>query len=216
MTDEMTRYYARRAAEYERVYTLPAWQTGIADMRRRVIAAFSGRRVFEVAAGTGYWTELIAGVAASVHATDLNAETLALARARPYPRDNATFAVGDAYARHDGPPRWDAGFAGLWLSHVDVTRMEEFLDAFHSHLLGGAIVLAFDERDDPTRTARATRIDEATGNRYEGRRLDNGERYEIVKNFIDEPRLRAALGRRARHLTYDDLGRFWVASWETT
>jgi len=24
MTEEMTRYYARRAAEYERVYTLPA------------------------------------------------------------------------------------------------------------------------------------------------------------------------------------------------
>src|SRR5262249_55005649 len=28
MTEEMTRYYARRAGEYERVYTLPAWQPG--------------------------------------------------------------------------------------------------------------------------------------------------------------------------------------------
>jgi len=40
MTEEMTRYYARRAAEYERVYTLPAWQTGIAEVRRRVTGRF--------------------------------------------------------------------------------------------------------------------------------------------------------------------------------
>lgn len=216
MTEEMTRYYARRAGEYERVYTLPAWQPGIAELRRRVAALFAGRRVFEVACGTGYWTELLAAIASSVHATDLNEETLALARARLYPRGNVTFAVRDAYTPADEPARCDAGFAGLWLSHVDVTRMDAFLDAFHSHLLRGAVVLAFDERDDPTRSARVTRVDETTGNRYEGRRLDNGERYEIVKNFIDELRLRHALGPRARSLVYEDLGRFWMATWEVT
>jgi SAM-dependent methyltransferase len=216
MTEEMTRYYARRAAEYERVYTLPAWQAGIAEMRRRVATTFAGRRVFEVACGTGYWTERLATVATTVHATDLNEETLALARARPYPRGNVTFATRDAYTAGDGPPRWDAGFAGLWLSHVDAARMHEFLDAFHSHLVRGAAVVAFDERDDPTRTARGTRVDAVTGNRYEARRLDNGERYEIVKNFIDEPLLREALGPRARRFAYDDLGRFWVAMWEVT
>jgi len=57
---------------------------------------------------------------------------------------------------------------------------------------------------------------DAKGNRYETRRLDNGERYEIVKNFVDEPRLRAAVGDRARRLAYDDLGRFWVATREVT
>ena len=216
MTDEMTRYYARRAGEYERVYDIPAWQPGIAEMRRRVTTTFAARRVFEVACGTGYWTELLASVATAVHATDLNEETLALARARPYPRGNVTFATRDAYAPADGPPHWDAGFAGLWLSHVDVGRMDEFLDAFHSHLARGAVVMAFDESDDPTRTARGTRVDAATGNRYEARRLDNGERYEIVKNFIDESRLRRALGPRARRVVYDDLGRFWVATWEVT
>jgi SAM-dependent methyltransferase len=216
MTEEMTRYYARRAGEYERVYILPAWQSGIAEVRRRAAGLFAGRRVFEIACGTGYWTERLASVATSVHATDLNEEALALARARPYPLGNVTFAVRDAYTPADEPARWDAGFAGLWLSHVDATRMDAFLDAFHSHLLRGAVVLAFDERDEPTRSARVTRVDEATGNRYEGRRLDNGERYEIVKNFIDEPRLRRALGPGARGLVYDDLGRFWMATWEVT
>ena len=216
MTEEMTRYYARRAGEYERVYDIPAWQPGIAELRRRLGSLFGARRVFEVACGTGYWTERLASVAAAVHATDLSDETLALARARPYPRGNVTFATRDAYAPADGPPRWDAGFAGLWLSHVDVGRMDEFLDAFHSHLTRGAVVMAFDERDDPTRTARGIRVDAVTGNRYEARRLDNGERYEVVKNFVDESRLRRALGPRARGIVYEDLGRFWVATWEVT
>src|SRR5262249_2160874 len=203
MSEEMTRYYARRAGEYERVYDIPAWQPGLAELRRRATALFAGRRVFEVACGTGYWTELLAAVASSVHATDLNEETLALARARPYPRGNATFAPRDAYTPVAGAERWDAGFAGLWLSHVDAARMDAFLDAFHSHLTPGAVVMAFDERDDPTRTARGTRVDTVTGNRYEARRLENGERYEIVKNFVDEPRLRRALGPRARDIAYD-------------
>jgi hypothetical protein len=37
-----------------------------------------------------------------------------------------------------------------------------------------------------------------------------------VKNFIDEPDLHAVLDGRARNLAYADLGRFWVATWETT
>src|ERR1700752_171509 len=120
MTEEMTRYYARRAGEYERVYDIPPWQPGIAELGRRLGPLVGARRVFEVACGTGYWTERLASVATTVHATDLSDETLALARARPYPRGNVTLATRDAYTRSDGPARWDAGFAGLWLSHVDV------------------------------------------------------------------------------------------------
>jgi SAM-dependent methyltransferase len=215
MTEEMTRYYARRAAEYERVYEIPAWQEGLAELRRRVAATFAGRRVYEVACGTGYWTADLARVAESVHATDVNEETLALARARPWPRGNVTLARRDAYARNGGPRRWDAGFAGLWLSHVDLARLGEFFDAFHSHLAPGAIVLAFDERDHPLRPPKETRTDPA-GNRYEPRTLQNGERYEIVKNFIDESTLRAALGARARALAYDELRGFWAATWEVS
>ena len=105
----MTRYYARRAAEYERVYEIPAWQPALAELRRRVPAFFAGRSVFEVACGTGYWTAHVATTALGVHATDVNEETLALARARPWPRGNVTFERRDAYATSAAPPRCDAG-----------------------------------------------------------------------------------------------------------
>src|SRR3989442_9409505 len=149
MTEEMTRYYARRAGEYERVYDLPAWQPALAELRRRVPAFFAGRSVFEVACGTGYWTAHVATTALGVHATDVNEETLALARARPWARGNVTFERRDAYTKSAAPPRWDAGLAAGWLSHVDLARMGEFLDAFHSHLVQGAAVMIFHERDHP-------------------------------------------------------------------
>jgi hypothetical protein len=49
MTQEMTAYYARRAAEYERVYTGPRWQDDLARLHPRVTELLAGRRVFEVA-----------------------------------------------------------------------------------------------------------------------------------------------------------------------
>jgi demethylmenaquinone methyltransferase/2-methoxy-6-polyprenyl-1,4-benzoquinol methylase len=213
MTAEMIRYYAERAAEYDRIYDLPAWQPGLAELRRQIAARFAGRRVREVACGTGYWTQDLSQVAASVHATDINEETLARARARPWPRGNVTFARQDAYAPSAAGRAFDAGFAGLWLSHVDLARMAEFLDAFHSHLRPGAVVLAFDERDHPRRTLGASRVD-AAGNRYEVRRLESGARFEVVKNFMDEARLRALLGPRAAGFTYAEPPGFWLAAWE--
>src|SRR2546428_4813767 len=212
MTEEMTRYYARRAAEYERVYEIPAWQPALAELRRRVPAFFVGRRVFEVACGTGYWTAHVATTALEAHATDVNEETLALARARPWPRGNMTFERRDAYAKSATPPRWDAGFAAGWLSHVDLARMSEFVDALHSHLVPGSAVMMFDERDHRQRPLPASRTD-AAGNRYEARTLESGERFEIIKNFFDGAALREALCGRARGLVFDELRGFWVATW---
>src|SRR5436309_15543277 len=75
VTEEMTRYYARRAAEYERVYEIPAWQPALAELRRRVAAFFAGRGVFGAAGGTGYWTAHVATHPLRVRATGVNAQT---------------------------------------------------------------------------------------------------------------------------------------------
>ena len=206
MTQEMTRYYAERAAEYERVYAQPAWQGDLPIVRQRVLETFPGRRVFEVACGTGYWTALLARVARSVHGEDVNAETLALACARRYGVP-VTLARADAYT--PGIGGFDAGLAALWLSHVDLSRMDEFLTAFHSRLVPGAVVLMFDERGAPNRRAIATRTD-AAGNRYEKRRISAGREFEIVKNFFDGETLTRRLAPRGTDLVFEELERFWI------
>ena len=209
MTQEMTAYYARRAAEDERVYTSPRWQGDLAVLRPRVAEFFAGRRVFEVACGTGYWTRVAAERARAVHATDLNDDTLALARAKAYAAP-VSFERGDAYAPAAGPARFDGGLAGLWLSHVDLVRMDEFLRAFHSHLVPGAAVQMFDERaTDERPNPPASRVDDA-GNRYEMRRLQDGERFEIVKNLFDRARLEALIRPYATSVACRELQYFWL------
>jgi len=212
MTEEMVRYYALRAHEYDRVYTMERWRADLAVLHPRVATLFAGRRVFEVACGTGYWTERLAAVALAVEAGDTNEETLAVARARPGVSDRVRLVRRDAYAPSAGAPAFDAGFAGLWLSHVDRARMTEFLDAFHSYLLPGAPVLMFDERDAPVRTVPTSRTD-AAGNRYEPRRLASGDRFEIVKNFFDADEMRGLLAPYGRDVVYEALDAFWVVSY---
>lgn len=210
MTDEMTRYYAERAAEYDRVYSHPAWARDLPRLGERIEALFPGRRVFEVACGTGYWTERVARVAARVHAEDLSAETLALARRRPYAPATVTLARHDAYV--PGIGGFDGGLAALWLSHVDLARMDDFLAAFHSRLERGAVVFMFDERDTPDRPASASRVDEA-GNRYERRRLAAGGDFEIVKNFFDGDGLARRLAAHGRAFVFEELERFWMLAY---
>ena len=210
MTDEMTRYYAERAAEYDRVYSHPAWARDLPRLGERIEALFPGRRVFEVACGTGYWTERVARVAARVHAEDLSAETLALARRRPYAPATVTLARHDAYV--PGIGGFDAGLAALWLSHVDLARMDDFLAAFHSRLERGAVVFMFDERDTPDRPAAASRVDDA-GNRYERRRLAAGGEFEIVKNFFDGDGLARRLAAHGRAFAFEELERFWMLAY---
>ena len=209
MTDEMVRYYARRAAEYDRVYDTPAWQADLTVLRSWVSALFAGRRVFEVACGTGYWTQYAALEAHSVDAADVNEETLVLARARHYPGAKPTFTRRDAYTRPDGPQTFDAALAAFWLSHVELGGMRKFLDAFHARLSPGASVLMFDERPTAVRGLPASRTDPA-GNRYETRRLASGERFEIIKNFFDGKALAALFGQYGDRFSYEELENFWV------
>jgi len=80
--DPLPRYYAQRAAEYERVYAKPERQHDLAAMRAWLPHWFAQRHVLEIACGTGWWTAHGARECASWLATDIGEETLALARAK--------------------------------------------------------------------------------------------------------------------------------------
>ncbi len=72
VSGDLADYYRHRAGEYDAVYRKPERQHDLARLRTLVPEATAGRRVLEIAAGTGYWTQVIATSAASVTATDLN------------------------------------------------------------------------------------------------------------------------------------------------
>ena len=118
VTPSLEAYYAKRAGEYERIYEKAERQDELAWLRGRVPALFAGRRVLEVACGTGYWTQHIAAQAAHVTACDINEAVLEIAREKPIPKRRATFAKADAFNPGGLCEGCDAAFAGFWWSHV--------------------------------------------------------------------------------------------------
>jgi demethylmenaquinone methyltransferase/2-methoxy-6-polyprenyl-1,4-benzoquinol methylase len=186
--DKLADYYARRAAEYERIYAKPERQRDLAGLKLRIRSMLSGRRVLELACGTGYWTEVFAPVAKEVIALDVNQEVLEIARAKSYPPGRVQFMRADCYAPPDLGRRHDALFAGFWWSHVPLQRLDAFLAAGVAAAAPGALITFVDNRYVEGSSTPVARRD-AEGNGYQLRRLDDGSRHEVLKNFPTESEL---------------------------
>jgi ubiquinone/menaquinone biosynthesis C-methylase UbiE len=202
-------YYAKRAAEYEKIFEKPERQADLARMRVDIPALFAGERVLEIACGTGYWTPLIAGKADSVLATDYNEETLAIARSKRYPKGNVRFERADAYALPAWPQKFSACYAGFWWSHVPVRKLKEFLTGLYERLQPGARVVFMDNRYVEGSSTPISRTD-GDGNTYQSRKLADGSRHEVLKNFPSAADLQARLGPRVELTEYEY---YWLASY---
>ncbi|MGH8673302.1 MAG: class I SAM-dependent methyltransferase, partial [Burkholderiales bacterium] len=180
--DKLASYYAGRAAEYERIYARPERQAELATLRARIRKIFAKKTVLELACGTGYWTEVIAGGAAHVTALDINEEVLAVARAKNIPSDKATFRIGSAYDKSDAAEGCNALFAGFWWSHVPLAQMDGFLKGTVSSIAPGGLIAFVDNRYVEGSSTSISRRD-AQGNTYQLRKLDDGSTHEVLKNF---------------------------------
>lgn len=213
-TESLQRYYALRAREYESIYAKPERQAELAWLRSHVEDFARGRRVLEVACGTGYWTAVLARSAAAVRATDRTDEVLAIARAKDLPRDVVVFESADAFDLDPVAGRFDAAFAGFWWSHVRRMDLGRFLAGLHRRLVRPARVLLLDNRYVEGSSTSVFRKD-AAGDTYQMRALSDGTRHEVLKNFPSPDEVRqvlAAAGASASHV--GETTHFWHASYE--
>jgi len=208
----MASYYARRADEYELIFRKPERQNDLRALRTFVSETFAGRHVLEIACGTGYWTQILAGSAASVTATDVNDEVLEIAQAKPRVRETVRFRREDAYALPSFPERFTAGFAGFWWSHVPKARLRPFLTGLHQALAPGATMVFLDNAYVRGSSTPLSRRD-ADGNTYQRRTLHDGSAHEVLKNFPTEEELRQALDGLAVNVRVGFLPHFWVVTY---
>jgi len=212
--DELADYYAKRAPEYERFYDKPERQADLALLRKRIAAMCAGRRVLEVACGTGWWTTVLAPGAAQVTALDINEETLQIARRKTLPPGRVAFLCADAYRLPELGRRHDVLFAAFWWSHVPLERLEEFLAGCVRAVAPGALLAFLDGRYVEGSSTPLARRD-AGGNSYQLRRLEDGSAHEVLKNYPADGEL---LRRASRHgwgahvelLPYHWLLSFWA------
>jgi len=208
----MVSYYAERAAEYEHIYHKPERQDDLRWLRDFVGRTFADTDVFELACGTGYWTEILARSAASVVATDINEEVLAIARSKPVDTAKTTFRKENAYDLPIFPQRFTGGLAVFWWSHVPKARLHDFLRGFHRALSPAARVVFIDNCYVAGSSTPVSRTDEQ-GDTYQLRRLDGGSTHEVLKNFPTEAELRAAVEGLADDVQVEFLQYFWILSY---
>lgn len=212
--DNLAAYYARRAAEYERIYAKPERQADLASLRSRIAGLFSGRTVLEIACGTGYWTEVIAQQARAVTAIDAAEEALAIARSKTYPAGKVEFIEGDAYALPDFSRRHDALFAGFWWSHILLGRLDAFLAGVARTLAPGALIAFLDNRYVEGSSTAISRRD-AEGNTFQTRKLDDGSTHEVLKNFPSDDELRKRTARTGRETVIEHVKHYWLLIYRT-
>jgi ubiquinone/menaquinone biosynthesis C-methylase UbiE len=203
----MQEYYARRAAEYERIYARSERQADLATLCSTIETTFAGRCVLDVACGTGYFTRHAARSAHSVLGVDANEETLKIARSKSLA--NAEFQAADAYAIPKAVSPFDGALVTFWWSHVPRQRIDEFLGGLHAQLVPGAVVLLADNTYVEGNSTPISRTD-AAGNTYQVRTLENGEHYEVLKNFPGDEELRAHAERFGVSVELTVLTYFWI------
>lgn len=208
----MVNYYAERANEYERIYAKPERQDDLRRLQSFVERTFAGAHVFEVACGTGYWTEVVAQSASSVVATNINEEVLAIARTKPIAARNVEFRREDAYALPTLPQRFNGGLAAFWWSHVPRARLRSFLAGFHRLFSQSARVVFINNAYVEGSSTPISRTD-GSGETYQIRNLDDGSVHEVLKNFPTESELRAAVDGMAMEVQVEFLRHYWILSY---
>jgi demethylmenaquinone methyltransferase/2-methoxy-6-polyprenyl-1,4-benzoquinol methylase len=212
LNGNITKYYAHRAAEYEKIYQRPERQDDLRKLADVLNVVFCGRDVLEIACGTGYWTQFIAKTARRVCAIDCSAEVIEIARQKDYGQCNVSFQESDAYLLANIGGHFTGGFCGFWWSHIPKARIREFMDVFCSKMVDGALVVMMDNKFVEDSSTPISRRDE-DGNTYQIRRLEDNTEYEVLKNFPSEVELKRSLESHSKDAEYTDLDYYWLVKY---
>lgn len=203
----MRDYYRRRAPEYEAIYARPERQVDLARLRAAVPQRMAGRRVLDVACGTGYWSAAMAGSVRELVGVDASEATLEVARAKRL--GGARFAVGDAYALDGSLTGFDGAFVGFFLSHVPRRARAGFLAGLHARLVPGARVIVLDNVWVDGNSTPIAAVD-ADGDTWQERSLADGSRHRVLKNHPSRAELLRLVAHVATRTHWWRLEHYWL------
>ena len=214
---EMVAYYEARAGEYDDWYLRrgryargpihdAAWNAELDTAGRWLDALPIRGEIVELAAGTGWWSPLLASKG-ELWLYDAAEAPLERARERLLAHGlRAHIHLRDAWAKPDRAV--DAVVLGFWLSHVDRDRTAAFLELARQWLKPGGTLAIVDSLADPQ--SGAEDHPPVVGDRAT-RRVADGREFTIVKVHRDAAELEMALspaGFGDVHAT--TTGRFFV------
>lgn len=204
LIDEMNQYYRTRAPWHDEYLSY----TSNAQMEKLLgpfIEFFEdnilNQDILEIACGTGNWTQVLAKRARYVLATDVADSMIEIARKKPYQNNKVKFIIANAYTlkRVEGP--FTCAFAADWFSHIPKSSVRPFLKVLHSKLAKGARVVLVDMmyRDHPDLSGYHS---DEEGNLIKRRKLPNGQKFDVVKNYPTKEELLGYLKGMAEDIKY--------------
>ncbi|MEO7210888.1 MAG: methyltransferase domain-containing protein [Chitinophagaceae bacterium] len=208
MEEDMIKYYSERANEYENIYRKPERQEDILKATIQLQEIFSGADIFEIACGTGFWTERMAITANQILATDLSEEVLSIARNKQYEKHNVVFQSADIF-NLPTEFKFKNLFGGFIWSHIPFEKLPAFLDNLIEHADENARFVFMDNNFVAQSSTPVSEID-AAGNTFQIRQLQNGQLYKVLKNFPTEESLRLLLKGKSKEIQFIDLTYFWI------
>ena len=214
---EMVAYYEARAGEYDDWYLRrgryahgpihdAAWNAELDAAGRWLDALPIRGEIVELAAGTGWWSPLLASKG-ELWLYDAAEAPLERARERLLANGlRAHIHLRDAWAEPDRSV--DAVVLGFWLGHVDRDRTAAFLDLVRRWLKPGGTLAIIDSLADPQ--SGADDHPPVVGDRAT-RRVADGREFTIVKVHRDAAELDAALRAAGfGEVRVETSGRFFV------
>ena len=214
---EMVAYYEARAGEYDDWYLRrgryahgpihdAAWNAELDAAGRWLDALPIRGEIVELAAGTGWWSPLLASKG-ELWLYDAAEAPLERARERLLAHGlRAHIHLRDAWAEPDRSV--DAVVLGFWLGHVDRDRTAAFLDLVRRWLKPGGTLAIIDSLADPQ--SGADDHPPVVGDRAT-RRVADGREFTIVKVHRDAAELDAALRAAGfGEVRVETSGRFFV------
>lgn len=212
MNTDIITYYQDRAIEYERIYQKPERQEELSQLSWLLQDVFAGKLVFEIACGTGYWTERIAQTADAVLATDINESVLDVARSKAYENVNVTFEQTDLFLLKDTLLKCQHLFGGFIWSHIALQELDNFIHIINNFVEAKGTVVLIDNNFVEGSNLPVTHQDEF-GNSYQLRTLDDGSEHLVLKNFMTEEVIRQKLEGKAKNIHFVNMKYYWLLSY---
>lgn len=214
MTDpELVKYYKERAKEYDKLYTRPDRQENLREASEILKNIFSGKSVFEIACGTGYWTEQMSRTAKSILATDINDDMLEVAKTKNYSPAPVVFQNRNFYDTSRAEQH-ESLFGGFIWSHILLKDLPTFIDTVHQYVEPDGTVVFIDNLYVEGSNLPIAETD-ADGNTYQIRSLENGQQRKVLKNFPTETFIRTLLKGKATDIRFISLPYYWILEYKT-
>ena len=206
-------YYKDRAREYEKIYLKPERQNDLKRATEILQVIFNNKEIFEIACGTGYWTERIAKTAKTILATDINDTVIEVAKSKNYLPAAVRFENVDIFNLPAGL-EYESVFGGFIWSHIKVEDLNSFIDGLHKLIVKGGIACFIDNNYVEGSNLPITDIDNM-GNTFQTRQLENGSKHKVLKNFPTVKFMRQLLTNKASDINIINLKYYWILTYKT-